>query len=204
MPAWLLPAAAIAADVAMGIFSAHGERKANERNIQLAREQMQFQERMSSTAAQRSVEDYRRAGLNPALAYDRSASSPSGATTSVSNVAERGIASAMAARRARQELQVLREQHAENLRNTRADTMVKQRTGVLIEKQQEQLNLANRLAVSTLPFAVRARAAETMLQEALIPGATNTANFERRLGEVSPAINAARTASEILKLFRRR
>ncbi len=68
-----------------GLFSASGIRDQNRKNLQIAREQMQFQERMSNTAYQRSAVDLEKAGLNRILALGKPASTPAGQTARMEN-----------------------------------------------------------------------------------------------------------------------
>ncbi len=68
-----------------------GQTGANKKNLKIAREQMQFQERMSNTSIQRRMEDMRLAGINPLLAGKWEASSPAGAQATMQNAMGQGI-----------------------------------------------------------------------------------------------------------------
>lgn len=66
-----------------GYMQYDAQNKANEANARIAEENRQFQERMSSTAHQREVDDLMAAGLNPYLSVNGGASTPSGSTATM-------------------------------------------------------------------------------------------------------------------------
>lgn len=195
----MLPAiiAGGAALLGAGITTAFGVRE--------ARKNREFQERMSSTAHQREVEDLRRAGLNPALSATggSGASTPSGAMADYSAMGDaipRSVATALQVRQAEASIEQTRS--AALLSRTQANdlaTSATYRYAILAAEQAIKENDAQKVQ-QLLPILVdqaraeldltqgsaRATKARAALDELARAGALNEAQWQELIGTLGP------------------
>lgn len=160
-----------------GVLGMFGGDRTNRQNQANAREQMAFQERMSSTAAQRARADFEAAGLNPALAYGTTASSPSGSSSTAEDSLGKGLSSAMAIQGMRQQL--------EQSRATVGATRAQQKQ---TEAQTKETERNTRFMRTLEPSTRREAIANMMAIEFENEGRKNEANLNKKMGIWRPIV----------------
>lgn len=169
-------------DLLGGISSFFGGGSSARKQAAMAREQMAFQERMSSTAHQREVADLKAAGLNPVLSAGGGGSStPSGATANVPDYVTPAVNTALSSMKNRAEVKNL---EATNLNLAKTGRQIDSQTvlnGVLREKAIADARLSHNSAENVH--------VQNKIVRSAVPGAQNEAAYQRDVGKSAPWIN---------------
>lgn len=149
-----------------------GGERANDASADQSAAQMAFQERMRATQYQTTMDDMKKAGLNPILAYKTGgAGTPAGAAADMSDTISPAVSTAMQSMRMRADLKNLVEQNAKIQSDTALNKALK-------TKAIADSNLSNATA--------RNVKSQNALIEAQHPGAQNEAEYQRSVGAAAP------------------
>lgn len=196
--------------------------KTNQANLQIARENTAFQERMSNSAHQREVDDLRKAGLNPILAVNSGASAPSGSTATMQapqtgEIISRGIrdASSSALQAATMEKQFAN-MDADTAQKS-AETLNKVKSNELIQeniKAQRQTNardaVLNTELLKQAGHKTEALKLSNAIEQANLPAVqekrkldAENAAYDKKVEQIGDILHTVTSALNVSNLFRR-
>lgn len=209
-------AAPIVGSVLGGLLNRKGQKAANAQNLAMAREQMAFEERMSSTAHQREVRDLEAAGLNPVLSGmgGSGSSTPSGASARFENT-ETGFgdlgeaaSSAVMARRVNQEYknaQLTANLIRQNTRKAAADAVLSEHDAAIRGNDAQRSNMDLRYyqeySAANASAAARQIQAQTKNLENLVPEGSARADLWKDLGESGELFKGMGAAAPFVKFL---
>lgn len=182
-----------AGTLASSAFDIWGQAEANRQNRNQAKDNRNFQERMSNTSWQRGMADMRAAGINPMLAINSGgASSPSGSTANMQSTTSGTANSALSSRRLAADLDNLR---ATNLKiqsdvrlNDALTNSAKASTATTLAKLPEQETWSNFWQAGRDLSSSVVNSARSLFDQAIKPetwDVDRASNFYRRAKNVS-------------------
>ena len=216
---WLLPAIMGAADLMGGLWAQHrgekGQKEANEMNIALAREQMEFQRQMAhsaesfsrdmaNTQVRRRMDDLRAAGLNPALAYESSAAAPAGVMAGGASArVENTTAAGQAALAIRSNIAAQQAGIANQTKMTEAEVKAKAAATAVSDAQRKQIEQQIDFARINQPHQTRALELQNLISQLGITGLENEQELEQKLKDL-PGGSSKTIISIIRSIFKPR